>query len=182
MGPDAMAILSLREAAEQVGKSKVDIWRAIQVGALTATRTDDGGFAIDPTELFCVFAKQPPEQPPAGQDATAPPQALERPETAATPETATTNDIAVAFAALQVELRGVLLRVAEVRADDELRQDKDENRPPERLGVIADKAAHLREGAVAGMEKAKGQCRDRRDRGADADPDFVKRASCREVA
>jgi hypothetical protein len=143
-----MAVLNLREAAEQAGKSKVDIWRAIQVGALPATRTDDGGFAIDPTELFCVFAKQPPEQPPAGQDAPAPPEALERPETAAT------NDIAVAFAALQVELTGLLDRVAEVRADEELREDKDENRPPEQLDVIADKAAHLREEAAAGMEKA----------------------------
>ena len=43
-----MAVLSLREAAEQTEKSKVDIWRAIQEGTLPAQRTEDGGFAVDP--------------------------------------------------------------------------------------------------------------------------------------
>ena len=43
-----MASLSLREAAEQAGTSKSTIWRAIKSGRMSATRTDDGGFAIDP--------------------------------------------------------------------------------------------------------------------------------------
>ncbi len=42
-----------------------------------------------------------------GQDATASPEASERPETSATPETAATNDLAVAFAALGAELKGL---------------------------------------------------------------------------
>jgi hypothetical protein len=40
-----------------------------------------------------------------GQDATASPEASERPETSATPEVAATNDMAVAFAALEAELK-----------------------------------------------------------------------------
>ena len=50
-----MTSLSLREAAEQAGTSKSTIWRAIRAGRLSATRTDDGGFAIDPAELFRAF-------------------------------------------------------------------------------------------------------------------------------
>jgi len=101
-----MAVLSLQEAAERTDTSKVDIWRAIQAGRLGAQRTDDGGFAIDPDELFRVFEPQRPDERPTGQDTTAPPEASERPETGATPETAATNDMAVAFAALGVELKG----------------------------------------------------------------------------
>jgi hypothetical protein len=149
-----MASLSLREAAEQTGTSKVDIWCAIRAGRLAAKKTDDGGFAIDPAELFGVFEPRRPDQCPTRQDTTASPKALGRPETGATPETAETNDIAVAFAALQLELRGLLGRVAEVRANDEPGKDKDENRRPERLDVIADKADQLREEAAAGMKSA----------------------------
>ena len=47
-----MASLNLREAAEQTGTSKADIWCAIRAGRLAAKKTDDGGFAIDPDELF----------------------------------------------------------------------------------------------------------------------------------
>ncbi len=78
---------------------------------------------------------------PTGQDATASPEALGRPATGATPDTAATNDMAVAFAGpLEAELKGLLglpaevrasrdeLRQVEARANDELRQDKDEGR------------------------------------------------------
>jgi hypothetical protein len=148
----AMASLSLREAAEQTGTSKADIWCAIRAGRLAAKKTDDGGFAIDPAELFGVFESR--RQCPTRQDTAASPKALERPETGATPETAATNDVAVAFAALQVDLTGLLGRPAEVRANDELREDKDENRGPEQLDVIADKADHLPEEAAVGMKNA----------------------------
>lgn len=47
--------LSLREAAEAAGTSKSTIFRAIKAGRLSAARTDDGGFAIDPAELFRVY-------------------------------------------------------------------------------------------------------------------------------
>jgi hypothetical protein len=40
-----MGSLRLGEAAEKAKTSKVDIWRAIREGRLSAQRTDDGGFA-----------------------------------------------------------------------------------------------------------------------------------------
>ena len=54
MGQVAMTGLSLQDAVERTGTSKVDIWRAIQAGALSAKKTDDG-FVIDPSDLFAVF-------------------------------------------------------------------------------------------------------------------------------
>ena len=145
-----MAILSLREAAEQAGTSKVDIWRAIRAGELAAKRTDDGDFAIDTAELFRVFETA---APPAGQEAAAEAseQASATPEAVATPETATTtatpeaiaspeepapepaatpkpapaNDMADAFAALGAELLGLL---AEKVTSDRPHRDEDEGR------------------------------------------------------
>ena len=51
--------LSLREAAREAGRSKSAILRAIQAGRLSATRLDDGGWSIDPSELFRVY--EPPK-------------------------------------------------------------------------------------------------------------------------
>ena len=68
-----MAGLSLREAAEQTGKSKSTILRAIQSGRLSAPRNDDGDYSIDPAELFRVYAPRSAGAPDrdTGQDATA---------------------------------------------------------------------------------------------------------------
>ena len=80
-------------------------------------------------------------------------------QTGPTPETVATNDVAVAFAALQVELTSLLGRIAEVRPNDELREDNPENRRPEQVDVIADKADHLCEeapstkSAIAAIDK-----------------------------
>jgi hypothetical protein len=71
-------------------------------------------------------AVQQPEQRPTEQDTTASPGTLGRPEPSATAETAASNDIAVAFAALGAELKGLLGLPAEVRANDELRQNSAE--------------------------------------------------------
>jgi len=70
-----MAGLSLREAAQQARTSKSTILRAIQSGRLSATRTDDGGYSIDPAELCRVYPPRPdaPDQSAdqsAGQGAT----------------------------------------------------------------------------------------------------------------
>ncbi len=99
-----MGSLNIQEAAKEAGASKVDVWLAIQAGALLAQRTDDGGLAIDPAELFRVFEPQRPEERPLGQDGTAFREASDRPEITpeanATPETnAATNDMAASGAA-----------------------------------------------------------------------------------
>ena len=68
-------MLSLREAATAAGVSKSTIQRAIKSGRLSATRTDDGGYAIDPAELHRVYPARnggdAARTDAAGQDATA---------------------------------------------------------------------------------------------------------------
>jgi hypothetical protein len=124
MGQVAMTVLSLQEAVERTGTSKVDIWRAIQAGALSAKKTDDGGFEIDPADLFAVFETKQADHRPVADDAQTSVEASESPET--TPEKVPTNDIAVAVAALGTELKGLLELPAEAPASDELRQKQDE--------------------------------------------------------
>jgi hypothetical protein len=124
-----MGSLSLGEAAETARTNKVDIWRAIREGRLSAQRTDDGGFAIDPAELFRVFETQRSEQPAMEQDAGAATEALGQSETSATPETAETNDIAVAFAALGAELKDLLGLPVEKRSSTESHQHDAERQP-----------------------------------------------------
>ena len=121
-----MTVLSLQEAVERTGTSKVDIWRAIQAGKLSAKKTDDGGFSIDPADLFAVFETKQADQGPMAEDAAASVEASESPKTNATPEAATTNDIAVAFAALGTELKGLLELTADEPASHELRDNRDE--------------------------------------------------------
>ena len=119
-----MTVLSLQEAVERTGASKVDIWRAIQAGTLSAKKTDDGGFEIDPADLFAVFQTKQADQRPMADDAQTSVEASESPET--TTEKVPTNDIAVTFAALGTELKGLLELSAEAPASDELRQNRDE--------------------------------------------------------
>ena len=95
MGHVAMTVLSLQEAAERTGTSKVDIWRAVQAGALLAKKADDGGFAIDPADLSAVFETEQADQCPMAEDAARCVEASESLGTSATPETAATADVTV---------------------------------------------------------------------------------------
>lgn len=54
-GEIAMAFLSVRTAAQLSGKSKSTILRAIRSGRLSAARTDNGAYAVDPAELCRVY-------------------------------------------------------------------------------------------------------------------------------
>lgn len=49
--------LTLRQAAEQCGKSRSTIHRALKSGKLSGDRTDDGAWSIDPSELARVFPR-----------------------------------------------------------------------------------------------------------------------------
>jgi hypothetical protein len=49
-------MLSLSEAARVSGQSKSTIWRAVNSGRLSATRTYTGDYQIDPAELHRVFS------------------------------------------------------------------------------------------------------------------------------
>ena len=54
-----MAVFSLRTAAQQAGTSKSTILRAIKGGRLSASRTADGGYEIDASELIRVYPPRP---------------------------------------------------------------------------------------------------------------------------
>ena len=58
--------LSLGQAAKETGMDKSTISRAIKSGKLSATRKENGGYAIDPAELFRVFAPASKKTPPSG--------------------------------------------------------------------------------------------------------------------
>ena len=62
--------LSLGQAAKETGMDKSTISRAIKSGKLSATRKENGGYAIDPAELFRVFApaSKDTEQPVLARD------------------------------------------------------------------------------------------------------------------
>src|SRR5829696_3534078 len=71
-----MTTFKMRQAAQEAGTSNSTILRAIQSGRLSATRTDDGGYSIDPAELFRVYppksvAADPEADRSAGQNAIA---------------------------------------------------------------------------------------------------------------
>jgi hypothetical protein len=59
-----------------------------------------------------------------------------------------TNDVAVAFAALQVELTGLLGRIAEVRANERPREDN-----PEKVDDLREEVAAATESAIAAIDK-----------------------------
>lgn len=106
-----MAVLSLREAAQQARTSKSTILRAIQSGRLSAGRTEGGGYAIDPAELFRVYPPKAPtvalERPAhqsAGQDA--PPDATLTP---------IGPDVVVRLAVAEAEITALKDMVAELR-------------------------------------------------------------------
>jgi hypothetical protein len=71
-----MATFTLGTAANATGMAKSSILRAIKAGRLSATRSDDGAWSIDPVELARVFPLlaipgATPEQPRIEHDAMA---------------------------------------------------------------------------------------------------------------
>jgi excisionase family DNA binding protein len=100
-----MTTLSLREAAEQTGVSKSTIFRAIRAGKLSAARTPDGNFEIDPAELFRVY-------PPKTAD-VAPERATEPLVGHGAPDAET----AMKLALLDAEVKALREMVAELRND-----------------------------------------------------------------
>lgn len=121
-----MTTFSIRDAAREAGVSKTSILRAIQSGRMSAPRKDDGGYAIDPAELFRVFPPKPfqghrdgPGTRSEGQ--TVPPDG---PHEADHVSTRTTLEIRLAKAEAQIEGLKDLLEAERKRAE-ELRQERD---------------------------------------------------------
>ena len=109
--------LSLREAAQQAGTSKSTILRAIQSGRLSAARTNDGGYAIDPAELCRVYPPRPEADQSADQSAG---QGATGPATDAATELRIRNaQLEAGFNALKAILE------AEKKHLEEIREDRD---------------------------------------------------------
>jgi len=49
-------MLTLGQAAKEVGRSKTALTNAIRSGRLSATRLDNGSYCIDPSELFRIYS------------------------------------------------------------------------------------------------------------------------------
>ena len=130
-----MAVLSLFEAAEQAATSRVDVWRAIQEGALPARKTSDGGYAIDPTDLFRVFERKQPEPQLTPPKPTPAPDEARVAKTDEASEQAAANDVSVAFAALQAELKSLLGAAREAAPTG---KEKQRAEPEERSDVLAE--------------------------------------------
>ena len=112
-----MAGLSLREAAQQARTSKSTILRAIQSGRLSAARTDDGGYSIDPAELCRVYPPRPEPEPSADQTAG-------QGATGALTEAAT--ELRIRNAQLEAGFNALkAILEAEKKHLDEIREDRD---------------------------------------------------------
>ena len=113
-----MAGLSLREAAQQARTSKSTILRAIQSGRLSATRTDDGGYSIDPAELCRVYPPRA-DAPDQSADQTAGQGAAVAATDASTELRIRNAQLEAGFNALKAILE------AEKKHLDEVREDRD---------------------------------------------------------
>lgn len=115
-----MAGLSLRQAATEAGTSKSTILRAIQSGRLSAARTDDGGYSIDPAELFRVY---PPKS-----DAVASDQSAHRGVVQDAPAagTADATEVRVRNAQLEAQIKALeAILDVERKRGEELRAERD---------------------------------------------------------
>jgi excisionase family DNA binding protein len=140
-------MVTLGEAARQLGISKPTLSKAITKGALSASRRDDGSFAIDPSELVRWWdnVKHRFQPQPVSELQVATPS--ETTETANSdgvskwqPETAGNGDseVSARLAALETEVRGLRELVAEVKASrDDARVTADQWRvQAERLTLV----------------------------------------------
>ncbi len=128
-----MVVLSLFEAAEQAETSRVDVWRAIQEGALPARKTSNGGYAIDPTDLFRVFERKQPEPRLTPPKPTPAPDEARGAKTDEASEQAAANDVSVAFAALQAELKSLLDTAGEAAPTREVKRRVEPEKRPDVL-------------------------------------------------
>lgn len=62
--------MTLKQAAEETGRSKPTILRAIQSGKITAKKDEHGEWQIEPAELFRVYERVADNDASIGTDAT----------------------------------------------------------------------------------------------------------------
>ncbi len=107
-------MLTLGEAAKEVGKSKTTLTRAINSGRMSANRQDDGSYQIDPAELLRVYPDAAPRDP------------IETPSRSVDSETVTR---------LQSEINELKQRL-ETSEDDRRQAEDDRRREIERVTLL----------------------------------------------
>ena len=116
-----MPELSIRDAAKACGVGKTTILRAIQSGRMSAPRKDDGGYAIDPAELFRVFPPKSLLEGPLDHTGTRP-----MGQDASPPGPPGTDLVSSRLAALETELHGLKELVRRLDLDkQDLKSDRD---------------------------------------------------------
>jgi hypothetical protein len=117
-----MTMLSLLEAAEQVGKSKSTLWRASKRSELSVTKDEAGQILVDSSELFRVFQAKRSEPRVMTQDAAV----------NATHEAREADDTALRLAVAETKIEALHAMV------EELRQARDSwQSQAERLALMA---------------------------------------------
>jgi hypothetical protein len=111
--------LSLGQAAKAAGVGKTTLARAIQSGKMSATRREDGSYAVDPAELTRAY---PPRSEAAEMEAT-PGYAGHR---TSAPRNLDETEIRICNAALAAELKGLRETLDEMRKRvDDIGEDRD---------------------------------------------------------
>src|SRR4051812_34317770 len=115
-----MTTFSIRDAAREAGVSKTSILRAIQSGRMSAPRKDDGGYAIDPAELFRVFSPKGTDVGQGDRSGDA-----DRGQTVP-PSPEATDHLSARFAALEAEVQALKELVRRLDLDKtDLKSDRD---------------------------------------------------------
>ena len=108
--------LTIGEAAQQTGKSKSTLSRAIKQGKISASRNDDGSFSIEPAELFRAYERV--------RDAT---NATHKDATSDTPRnTIATPEKDIEIATLRAELAAAKDKIDDLKSfADTIIEDRD---------------------------------------------------------
>ena len=132
--------LTLGQAAKVTGLGKTTLTRAIKAGRLSATRREDGSYAIDPSELSRVYKVTPETAETVSSTGYTAHRATPDGEPRATLRD---PDVHTLLAVAQAELRHLSERLDEVKASQEdLRRERDDwKEQAQRLALAAPIAA-----------------------------------------
>ena len=132
--------LTLGQAAKVTGLGKTTLTRAIKRGHLSASRREDGSYAIDPSELSRVYKVTPETVETVTATGYAAHRVTTDGEAHATPRD---PDVHTLLAVAQAELRHLSERLEEAKASqDDLRRERDDwKEQAQRLALAAPIAA-----------------------------------------
>lgn len=134
-----MALLTVRQAAEQVGVSRQTMFRKIKDGTVSATVDHQGQKQIDTAELLRVFGTL---QTPDATTATA----GDRPRlTRATADTALSPAVLVELERLrlQLEFKAAELALAQARIDELKQREREATTERDRLLTLLEQSSRL---------------------------------------